>query len=153
VHDSSSGLGNLLKTARASFKSTGLEIEQRAWRHDMDEMRGAMQKTVTRRQDIAHSPTLWVPVLVWKVLWLAKHVWRPVLVWRGFPGLESKLYLPLLSVHSITVQTAGMTHHGRGLPSILGFPVTGKPGRIARVQRRGWTEYAHEKIDNETECF
>ena len=102
-----------------------------------------------RTQDITCNPTLQVPVLIWKVLWLFKHVQRPGFGLKRVPRTRVKVYLPLLSVHPIMVRAVEMTHHGRGLLSIPGFPITGKPGRIAETQQRGCTRYIH-KINNET---
>ncbi|KAI8538345.1 hypothetical protein RHMOL_Rhmol09G0095600 [Rhododendron molle] len=56
---------------------------------------------------------------------------------KRVPRTRVKVYLPLLSVHPVMVQTVGMTRHGRGLLSIPGFPITGKPGRIAETQQQG----------------
>jgi hypothetical protein len=61
-------LATSLKAARASLGHRGCE------------MSGNADADATRRQDIAHNPTLRVPVLDWKVLRLVKHVQRLVLV-------------------------------------------------------------------------
>ena len=64
------------------------------------------------------------------VLWLITCK-RLVLVTEGTPDSKSK---PPPTVKN---DSDDVIHHGRGLLGISGFPVTGKPGRIAKTRQRG----------------
>jgi hypothetical protein len=58
------------------------------------------------------------------------------LVAEGTPDSKSK------PPPTVKDDSDDVIYHGRGLLGISGFPVTGKPGRIAKTRQRGFKNHA-----------